>query len=933
MRAKLLFLFLLLYFFSNAQNDSVKTKQFEKHTANAYKHIYTNQDSAYLFFNKALKLTEEQNWHDSKASILSYIIYVSDYHYNLPVLKHNLNNLEQLLVKNKDSLTPNSYNNLLPLFLLNKANYYFKLEDYKRAKPLFLELYKSLKAKTDSKENITNLSSVYSFLTNIYTSEGKYNSAINFHDKAAILLNKHPHFFEDIESRKMLLKSYMAKIYNSQKQYRKGISLLEEIVEFYKQKNYKNSLITSYQALINSYILSNNTEKALILLSNSEKIYRKNDPFYKILLELYGDVYAKKEDHLKAINYYQESLTLFKNYRNHEKHIDIALIEKKIAESYFNSKQNEKSLTHINLSINNLTLLESKIKDITTNNILTNDKTIEILHLKSKILTKIYTSNNDLEYLKEALQTSLLSIEILDVIKPTLENKNDKQFLINNVYPIFETALNECFLLFNQTQDNSLLSKAFYILEKSKSTQLLEVLNLTKAVKFNNIPQQLIDKEQQLLDDISKIETDIYTSETSSEKQKELITAREIYNSFLDSIKITQPKYHNLKYNYEVISLDNVTQKISETEGNLSFLYGKNHVYQLAITKNKIELLRFESTNSFKKKLIDFYQTVSNFKSKYDNKKAYQLFNTLIPEVLKNKTNITILPDGFLHYIPFEALSISSSKTKYAIESFAISYGNSFTLLDQMNQIEYDDIQKKKILAVAPEFYNTKNTNERADFSPLIFNKKEVQNIANYFKTDTIIGKKATLKNIEKDLAHYQVLHFATHASANDEYPDFSYLAFTPTKNESNLWYIKDIYNTKLNADLVALSACQTGIGKLENGEGSISLARAFTYAGAKSLVKSLWKVNDKSSAEIMSSFYNKLNDGKNKKQALQYAKKDYLEKSIKELKHPFFWAGFVINGNTEPIANSYNFYWILYVVLPLLLLVLARKKLFYFFK
>ena len=933
MRAKLLFLFLLLYFFSEAQNDSINAIKFEKYTNQAYQHMYTNQDSAYYYFNKALALSEEQKWYYNKASILSYIIYVSDYHYNLPVLKNNLNSLETLLEKKKDSISTADYDELLPLFQLNKGNYYFKLEDYKRAKPLFLKLYNTLKSKTDSKENITNLNSIYSFLTSIYTSEGKYNSAINFHDKAVLIQDKYSDYFDDIESNRMLFKGYMAKIYNSQKQYEKGVELLEETVAFYKQRNYKNSLITSYQALINCYTLSNNTEKALQLLSNSEKIYRENDPFYKILLELYGDVYAKKTEYSKAISYYEKSLVLFKTYRNHERHIDIALIEKKIAQVLYNSKYFEKALIHVNTAIENLSLLSKKSEKVTVSNLLTNDKTIDALHLKSKILTKLYTLNNDIKYLKEALQTSLLTIDVLDAIKPTLENKNDKQFLINNVYPIFETALNECFLLFNETKDNSLLRKAFYILEKSKSTQLLEALNLTKAVKFNNIPQQLIDKEQQLLDDISKIETDIYTSETSSEKQKKLITAREIYNSFLDSIKITQPKYHNLKYNYDVISLENVKQKISKNDGSLSFLYGKNHVYQLVITKNNIELLRFESTNSFKEKLIDFYQTVSNFKSEYDTPKAYQLFNTLIPEVLKNKRNITVLPDGFLHYIPFEALSISSSKTKYAIESFAISYGNSFTLLDQMNQIEYNDIQKKKILAVAPEFYNTKNTNERADFSPLIFNKKEVQNIANYFKTDTIIGKKATLKNIEKDLAHYQVLHFATHASANDEYPDFSYLAFTPTKNESNLWYIKDIYNTKLNADLVALSACQTGIGKLENGEGSISLARAFTYAGAKSLVKSLWKVNDKSSAEIMSSFYNKLNDGKNKKQALQFAKKDYLEKSIKELKHPFFWAGFVINGNTEPISNSYNFYWILYIVLPLLLLVLARKKLFHFFK
>ncbi len=934
MRAKLLFLFLLLYSFSEAQNDSINTIKFEKYTNQAYQHMYTNQDSAYYYFNKALELSEEQNWYYNKASILSYIIYVSDYHYNLPVLKSNLNSLETLLVKKKDSIRTEDYDELLPLFLLNKGNYYFKLEDYKRAKPLFLKLYNTLKSKTDSKENITNLNSVYSFLTNIYTSEGKYNSAINFHDKAVLIQNNYFNYFDDIESNRMLFKSYMAKIYNSQKQYKKGIKLLEEIVTFYKQRNYKNSLITSYQALINAYILSKNTEKALKLLSSSEKIYRENDPFYKILLELYGDVYTQKASYTDALTYYTKSLNLYKTYRNNEKHLDIALINQKIADTYYRNKQYEKALETINEALYNLTFFDEKnASKLSVEKILTNDQTINILHLKSKILTRLFEKSNENKYLKEALETSLFTTEVLDNIKPTLENKNDKQFLINNVYPIFETALNECFLLYNSTQDSQYLEKAFFILEKSKSTQLLEVVNLTKAVNFNNIPQELIDKEQQLLAAISNIETDIYVSKTSTEKQQQLITAREKYNTFIDSVKIKQPKYHNLKYNYNVSSLSTIKKTITNNDGRLSFFYGKDYIYQFIITSNKVELLRFKNDTDFQDELLDFYETVSNFKSKYDNQKANVLYTRLIPESLRNKTDLIILPDGFLYYIPFEALSTSSSETNYVVNSTAISYGNSFTLLEEINNLESSKNIKNKILAVAPEFYNTKSTEVRADFSPLIFNKKEVKNIATYFDTDTIIGKNAILENIQDKLTNYQILHFATHASANDEYPDFSYLAFTPTENQSNLWYIKDIYNTKLNADLVALSACQTGIGKVENGEGSISLARAFSYAGAKSLVKSLWKVNDRSSSEIMSLFYGKLNKGTNKKKALQSAKKEYLEQSVTELQHPFFWAGFILNGNTKPVTNSYNYIWFLFIGIPLGFAFVFRKKLFNFFK
>jgi CHAT domain-containing protein len=932
MKAKLLFLFLPLLFHSYSQNDSINNAKFEKYTNQAYQFLYTNQDSAYHYFNNALEISKKQRWYEYEANILSYIIYVSDYHYNLPVLKQNLNNLESLLTNYKDSLSSQSYLATLSLFQLNKGNYYYKLEDYKRAKPLFLELYSSLKSQK-TQESITSLASIYSFLTSIYTSEGKHNLAESFNEKAEILLDQYPEYFHDVESRKMLLKGHLASIYNNRKQYKNGTALLEELVNFYEKKSYTNSLITSYQALISSYIVSNNTDKAIQLLSKSEKAYRKNDPFYKILLELYGDVYAKKEQYSKALVYYQQSLEQYKLYRNNEKHSDIALILKKISNTYYSFNNLEKALNYINESLQNLGLNTTSNTIDSVNDLLTNDNTIEILHLKSKILTKLFQKTSNKESLDKALEASKFALDVLDIIKPTLENKNDKQFLINKVYPIFETALNQCFLLYNSTKEEKYLHNAFSILERSKSTQLLEVLNLTKAVNFNNIPQRIIDKEQQLQAHISRIETDIYISKTSKEKQQELIQARESYNNFLDSIKQNQPKYHNLKYNYEVVSLDYIKNGLKENEGKLSFLYGKNHIYQFIITQDKVDLLRFENSNVFQKELYNFYEVVSNFKSEYNTEKAFYLFNSLIPDSLKDKSDITILPDGFLYYIPFEALSRSSSEVNYVLNSTAISYGNSFTLLEEINKIRPKTSTKKKILAIAPKFYNIKSTETRADFSPLIYNTKEVENISAIFDTDTIIGKNATLDNIENQLKDYQVLHFATHASANDEYPDFSYLAFTPTKDRSNLWYIKDIYNTKLNADLVALSACQTGIGKLEKGEGNISLARAFSYAGAKSLVKSLWKVNDRSSSEIMSSFYKELKRGENKKTALQKAKKEYLNTTIKELKHPFYWAGFVINGDTNPIKSSNKYAWFFISLSTIGLMLLFRKKLLELFK
>jgi CHAT domain-containing protein len=117
-------------------------------------------------------------------------------------------------------------------------------------------------------------------------------------------------------------------------------------------------------------------------------------------------------------------------------------------------------------------------------------------------------------------------------------------------------------------------------------------------------------------------------------------------------------------------------------------------------------------------------------------------------------------------------------------------------------------------------------------------------------------------------------------------------------------WLLRNIYNLTLNADLVVLSACETGIGELKRGEGIVSLARAFAYAGAKSIITTLWSVNDKSTMHIMEEFYRQLHKGQPKDYALWKAKMEYLQKAKSETAHPFFWSAFVPVGDMRAVKK-----------------------------
>jgi CHAT domain-containing protein len=146
------------------------------------------------------------------------------------------------------------------------------------------------------------------------------------------------------------------------------------------------------------------------------------------------------------------------------------------------------------------------------------------------------------------------------------------------------------------------------------------------------------------------------------------------------------------------------------------------------------------------------------------------------------------------------------------------------------------------------------------------------------------------------------------HAEVDDKQPLNSKLLFSNFDNSSmgeKQVTVADIYNMDINTKLLVLSACNTGKGKIRNGEGTLSLARAFMYAGCKSIVMTLWSVEDESSSVLMESFYKNLNKGYTKAKALQLAKVEYLKNNPPSKTHPYFWAGFIPVGNQEPVAKS----------------------------
>jgi CHAT domain-containing protein len=312
------------------------------------------------------------------------------------------------------------------------------------------------------------------------------------------------------------------------------------------------------------------------------------------------------------------------------------------------------------------------------------------------------------------------------------------------------------------------------------------------------------------------------------------------------------------------------------------------------------------------------------------------LYDQLIKPIAGNISgkDITIIPHDKLSYVPFDALLTQIPDTnvmnfrnlKYLIKDYVVNYSYSATLL--YNFPEHKKRSLKNLLIFSPQ-YNADEpridpeTSVQYALNPLPGAVDEVKGISRNIKSDIFLNNYAQESEFKDRVYDYDVLHLAMHTIINDSLPMFSKLVFSkPGINSSEDGYLNtyEIYNMKLNARLAVLSACATGSGKLQKGEGVMSMARGFIFAGCPSILMTLWQVEDKSGVKIMEDFYYYLSKGKRKDVALRMAKLNHLESSDPLTAHPHYWLGYVSIGNPAPIFTSKDVYFILFLLLAALL-------------
>lgn len=936
---KIFFIFgiwLLLPYGLWSQDTIGKAALIEAYFDKGYEQLFINKDSTYHYFHSALDLAVELKDYNAQLSILSYTIYTSDYHYDLKNYHQSLEKVKAILEADSLRSKIEDFEACLNSFLSDKGIYHFETKDYESAKSSFQELlFKLSKIPPHelNEDDILMKNSVYNYLATIYKHTGKYEMSEQYYLLSISLIENNKMVIEGYEDSKNGTNQLLSQLYLLTRQYKKAGVLFKKVLMHYKnryqkEKKFKNNLISVYQKITDSYILQDSLQQALNTLNEfvDGGYLLKEDPFYKQTVLLYGDVYSGLMEDEKALAHYNKALELYQKYHNFKPHKEIADIQGKFAKFYLERSDYKTGLEYIEKALRASGAdfkLDSNKNNPDPEQVFSKRQLLNLLDTKMQLQYMGYKATDDFSYLDTALQTNKDILRTFDLLKKEFDSKLDKQFLAETAYPIFHRMLAVVHAAYQKNQTPELFDLALSIAEKNKDFLLMEALRSTNATQYGGISKKLLDKEARYRAEINHLEKELFdTTDKTNGFSETLFSLKQHYFGFLDSLKQNYPKYHDLKYGNRKLDVAEVRKTLLNDGGTLiSYTLTNEFIYALIFNGSDEKFLKLPFTENDKEKVRAFYRLLSSPSIVGDRSEITTLGKQLFDKILKEPLSgfkdedLTIIADGVLHYLPFDMLWHNEA---YLLKSKIISYGNSITSLLVLKEKERTNSQT--ILAFAPIFDGEAVENVKRQFGKLAYNDDEVNKISTFFKTEIYANKRASLENFKSKAPDFGIIHLATHAVANDEFPDYSYLAFSKNGEASNSLYIKDLYNTSLNAEMVTLSACETGIGKLKKGQGMLSLSKGFYYAGARSLVNTLWKINDKSSVRLMTLFYEGLSEGKTKKEALRDAKLNYLKTTDDDLlRHPYYWSAFVVSGDTTAITTSYP-WWIIGVGVLLLI-------------
>lgn len=473
--------------------------------------------------------------------------------------------------------------------------------------------------------------------------------------------------------------------------------------------------------------------------------------------------------------------------------------------------------------------------------------------------------------------------------------------------------------------------ECFYYAEKARARAFLDDMETAEVHRSDGESQAAQYEIDILSHRISKIVTNLYSYDLEDGQRAALLAdldkaEEELQNAWSD---YSRPAGMNPGPMGRTYRCEDVQRSLlDDATALVEYFIGKRNVFIFLVTRDRLEVTR-RTAESFRPTLVQAsnYRNLmsardpTGFHGREAGARLYEsLFLPLKASLPASVKRVIVVPDGELCALPFESLvsGASGSEPRFLLEDLDISYSPSASILIRIMGVAPEPRQGMDLLAVGSPVFETAKPapgrvaptagardfymDGRFEIFPLKYARDEIRSIAKLFSGPrklVITGADAKEETIKRlPLKDFRIIHFATHSLLDESVASRSALVLTLDSDpaEDGFFQAREIYETKLDADIVVLSACQTARGVVERGEGIMGLTRAFFCAGARSVLASLWNINDRSTREFMKRFYGYLVKGMSKEEALRRAK---IRMMRSDYSHPYYWAAFILMGES----------------------------------
>jgi CHAT domain-containing protein len=689
-------------------------------------------------------------------------------------------------------------------------------------------------------------------------------------------------------------------------------------------------------------------------LEINEAVFESDNPNIAIALSNLTWVELMNKNYRRAIQYANRGLSIVN--KNRGNYIVVSNFNNQLGDAYRNLLIYDSAFICYNKVL--APFINGKNNKVDVNS-LESSSMLKLQHINyalanigSTLLMKGKAGSNVIE-----LKLAMEYFEKADVLSNRLRNMfitfEEKKLFNDDMLSMYTQAVNACAVLFNLTGEKRYHELMFLFSERGKARLLSDVLTASLKENVHNIPTEIFELEKKLNYQIRYLKSKVSEVENNSQQlrkfedyKKELVKLNISYDSLIIIFQEDYQNYYAIKYQNKVIDIASVQIEIESNVALIEFIAGESQYYVFLITKGEFQVFEFPKAEidkaivAFRKPLGAGHNYSPEDQFLMFTKNGYSVHEQLLKQPLKKLSDevdeLIVIPAGKLSYIPLELLPQSSEgfdsfdykNIDYLMNNYIISYGYSATMKFTENATSHNSNRNQgKFIGYAPSYPNSSNTTTpslvalgkfRDAVTPLEWNTKEVENISSQLHGDYSISEDATEGYFKSTANDYGIIHLAMHALIDDEDPLNSKLVFANSERDSledGFLHVYELFNMQLSSQMVVLSACNTGYGKLAKGEGLMSLGYGFAYAGCPSMVVSGWQVDDQSTSELMQLFYSHLKNGEKKNVALRNAKLEFLKNASPAEANPFYWGSFVLIGDIEPIDfdDNTNYLWLVF--------------------